>query len=121
MPDAAALLLIVLDARYTLVYRQLAAHSRGSAVSGAGGAPAQPRGASDGSVDLHATTPGDLPSGGLELVLVEGKRALSGDGAKWLLERAKAFLVDGCRDAAPEEEPRHRGSSPQNRPGDPKA
>lgn len=39
--------------------------------------------------------------GGLELTLVEGKRAVSGQGAKWLIERARAILVEDCRDGPP--------------------
>lgn len=86
VPDAAALLLIVLDARYTLVYRE----RRGAGVT-------------SGTPQCEATASSEGPSnssapydsvGGLELTVVEGKRALSGEGAKWLLGRAKEILVN---------------------------
>lgn len=110
MPDPAALLLLnVLDAKYTLVYRekkvggsdgQVLPEIDGGGRRFAGERREDGDGGGGVSVDKDAVAPfdgGGLPVLiGLDLALVEGKRALSGESSKWLLEQAKAILVKEC-------------------------
>lgn len=110
VPDAAALLLIVLDSMYTLVFRERTTGGRSDSLAGG---PVYSGAAGEGGAHSGGDRSGDQHQAGVEgtdsaasdaraavevdLTLVEGKRALCGDGSKWLLERARAILVEGCK------------------------
>lgn len=110
VPDAAALLLIVLDSMYTLVFRERTAGGRSSVVAAGpdfpgaagegGGYIGGDRGGDQYRVEaaaVAAVTDARAAAVELDLTLVEGKRALCGDWSKWLLDRARAILVEGCK------------------------